>query len=123
MAAPLQAETERELWCHVASILLGLSKAENREHQWWTFIKSKLPTIAQAGFTALWLRDSQFFGCCFDSQGALKGITLRETRQPEFAATGRSLACSSGGDQKMFHNCFLANLVNSLKRMELPYGC
>jgi alpha-amylase len=30
-------------------------KAENREHQWWAFIKSKLPSIAQAGFTALWL--------------------------------------------------------------------
>jgi glycosidase len=30
-------------------------KAENREHQWWAYIKSKLPTIAQAGFTALWL--------------------------------------------------------------------
>ena len=30
-------------------------QAENREHQWWTFIKSKLPAIAQAGFTALWL--------------------------------------------------------------------
>jgi hypothetical protein len=30
-------------------------QAENREHQWWIFIKSKLPLIAQAGFTALWL--------------------------------------------------------------------
>jgi alpha-amylase len=30
-------------------------KAENCEHKWWTFIKSKLPAIAQAGFTALWL--------------------------------------------------------------------
>src|SRR5215475_5898532 len=30
-------------------------QAENREHQWWSFIKSKLPAIAQAGFTALWL--------------------------------------------------------------------
>src|SRR2546430_10250798 len=30
-------------------------KAENREHQWWVLIKSKLPSIAQAGFTALWL--------------------------------------------------------------------
>jgi alpha-amylase len=30
-------------------------RAENREHQWWSFIKSKLPAIAQAGFTALWL--------------------------------------------------------------------
>jgi alpha-amylase len=30
-------------------------KAENREHQWWTYIKSKLPAIAEAGFTALWL--------------------------------------------------------------------
>ena len=29
--------------------------AENRENQWWTFIKSKLPAIARAGFTALWL--------------------------------------------------------------------
>src|SRR6516162_9709245 len=28
---------------------------ENREQQWWTFIQSKLPAIAQAGFTALWL--------------------------------------------------------------------
>jgi len=30
-------------------------KLENREHNWWTFIKSKLPAIAEAGFTALWL--------------------------------------------------------------------
>ena len=30
-------------------------QTENREHQWWSFIKSKLPEIAQAGFTALWL--------------------------------------------------------------------
>src|SRR4029434_4623469 len=30
-------------------------KAENREHQWWVFIKSKLPAITQAGFTGLWL--------------------------------------------------------------------
>jgi len=29
-------------------------QTENREHQWWSFIKSKLPAIAQAGFTALW---------------------------------------------------------------------
>ena len=29
--------------------------AENRENQWWTFIKSKLPAMAKAGFTALWL--------------------------------------------------------------------
>jgi alpha-amylase len=30
-------------------------KAENQEHEWWTVIKSKLPGIAKAGFTALWL--------------------------------------------------------------------
>jgi alpha-amylase len=30
-------------------------QAENREHQWWSFIKSKLPAIARAGFTSLWL--------------------------------------------------------------------
>ena len=30
-------------------------RLENREHQWWTFIRSRLPAIAQAGFTALWL--------------------------------------------------------------------
>src|SRR4249920_304130 len=30
-------------------------QTENREHQWWSFIKSNLPAIAQAGFTALWL--------------------------------------------------------------------
>jgi alpha-amylase len=30
-------------------------QAENREHQCWSFIKSKLPAIARAGFTALWL--------------------------------------------------------------------
>src|SRR3989440_2166694 len=29
--------------------------AENREHEWWVYIKSKLPSIAQAGYTALWL--------------------------------------------------------------------
>jgi len=26
-------------------------KAEDREYQWWAFIESKLPSIAQAGFT------------------------------------------------------------------------
>ena len=30
-------------------------KPKNREHQWWGYIKSKLPAITQAGFTALWL--------------------------------------------------------------------
>ena len=30
-------------------------REENREHDWWSLIKSKLPAIAQAGFTALWL--------------------------------------------------------------------
>ena len=30
-------------------------KAESREHQWWAYIQSKLPVIAQAGFTSLWL--------------------------------------------------------------------
>ncbi len=30
-------------------------KAENREHQWWSLVKSKLPELARAGFTALWL--------------------------------------------------------------------
>jgi alpha-amylase len=30
-------------------------RAENREHEWWGFIKSKLPAIKRAGFTALWL--------------------------------------------------------------------
>src|SRR5207244_6847990 len=30
-------------------------RAENREHAWWTLVKSKLPAIAEAGFTALWL--------------------------------------------------------------------
>jgi alpha-amylase len=25
-------------------------KAEDCEHQWWAFVKSKLPLIAQAGF-------------------------------------------------------------------------
>ena len=29
--------------------------AENRENQWWAYIKSKLPELAHAGFTALWL--------------------------------------------------------------------
>jgi len=29
--------------------------AENREHEWWVYINSKLPAIADAGFTALWL--------------------------------------------------------------------
>jgi len=33
-------------------------KAEDREHQWWAFIKSTLPAIAEAGFTALWLPPS-----------------------------------------------------------------
>jgi hypothetical protein len=31
-------------------------KAEMREHQCWGFIQSKLPSIAQAGFTTLRLR-------------------------------------------------------------------
>jgi hypothetical protein len=51
-------------------------QAENREHQWWVFIKSKLPSIAQAGFTALWLcalrGDVSFkpfaVGECWDSE-------------------------------------------------------
>ncbi|MCL1809282.1 MAG: alpha-amylase family glycosyl hydrolase [Clostridiales bacterium] len=30
-------------------------KEENCENQWWTFTKSKLPVLARAGFTALWL--------------------------------------------------------------------
>ena len=30
-------------------------RAENREHAWWTLVKSKSPAIAEAGFTALWL--------------------------------------------------------------------
>ena len=30
-------------------------QAENCEHQWWSFIQSKLPAIAKAGFTAVWL--------------------------------------------------------------------
>jgi hypothetical protein len=34
-------------------------KAENCEHQ-WAYTKSKLPTIAQAGFTALWLSPANF---------------------------------------------------------------
>jgi len=29
--------------------------AEDREHQWWTHIRSKVPELARAGFTALWL--------------------------------------------------------------------
>ena len=29
--------------------------AENCEHKWWDLVKSKLPEIARAGFTALWL--------------------------------------------------------------------
>ena len=28
---------------------------DNRENKWWVYIKSKLPEIAKAGFTALWL--------------------------------------------------------------------
>src|ERR1041384_7061877 len=28
-------------------------RMEAREHEWWPFIKSKLPAIAQAGLTAL----------------------------------------------------------------------
>jgi alpha-amylase len=30
-------------------------RAENREHEWWPYIKSRLPQIIEAGFTALWL--------------------------------------------------------------------
>ncbi len=30
-------------------------KLENQEYQWWNFIKTKLPSLSQAGFTALWL--------------------------------------------------------------------
>jgi alpha-amylase len=29
--------------------------SEGREHQWWAFVESRLPAIARAGFTALWL--------------------------------------------------------------------
>jgi len=30
-------------------------KEEDCEHKWWTYVKSKLPELAKAGFTALWL--------------------------------------------------------------------
>jgi len=30
-------------------------KAENREFEWWNFLKDKIPSLSEAGFTALWL--------------------------------------------------------------------
>ncbi|MBI5297420.1 MAG: DUF1939 domain-containing protein [Chloroflexi bacterium] len=30
-------------------------REEGREYQWWNYIRSKLPVLAQAGFTSLWL--------------------------------------------------------------------
>ncbi len=30
-------------------------KHENAEHNWWTQVKNKIPTLKKAGFTALWL--------------------------------------------------------------------
>jgi alpha-amylase len=30
-------------------------RAEDREHGWWDFVREKLPSIARAGFTSLWL--------------------------------------------------------------------
>ena len=30
-------------------------RADSHEHQWWAYLNSKLPAIAEAGFTALWL--------------------------------------------------------------------
>jgi alpha-amylase len=30
-------------------------RIENREHAWWDFVREKLPSIARAGFTSLWL--------------------------------------------------------------------
>jgi alpha-amylase len=50
------AETESQLWeSLLQAFYWDCAKAENREHQRWVFIKSRLPTIAEAGFTALWL--------------------------------------------------------------------
>ena len=30
-------------------------KFENKEYNWWGYVKSKLPILKKAGFTALWL--------------------------------------------------------------------
>jgi alpha-amylase len=30
-------------------------KLENKEFQWWSHIQSKIPSLREAGFTALWL--------------------------------------------------------------------
>ncbi|MBI3600128.1 MAG: DUF1939 domain-containing protein [Nitrospinae bacterium] len=30
-------------------------KLENKEHQWWEHVKSKVPSLSEVGFTALWL--------------------------------------------------------------------
>lgn len=87
-------------------------RAENREQQWWTFTKSKLPTIAQAGFTALWLRDSQFLSLLF--RFGARGLTelLREKHvSPEFATTGGLLGLILGRGPENVSQLSLANLV------------
>jgi hypothetical protein len=87
-------------------------KLENREHQWWAYIKSKLPTIAQAGFTALWLRDSQFLSLLF--RFGARGLTelLREKHvSPEFAATGGLLGLLLGRGPENVSQLSLANLI------------
>jgi alpha-amylase len=30
-------------------------KLDNREFEWWNHVKTKVPALKQAGFTALWL--------------------------------------------------------------------
>ena len=36
-------------------MLLGLSQLENKEFEWWGFVKGKVQELSDAGFTALWL--------------------------------------------------------------------
>jgi hypothetical protein len=49
MATLLHAEKERRfMGVMLQAFYWDCPKAENQEHEWWTFIKSKLPGIAKA---------------------------------------------------------------------------
>jgi len=30
-------------------------RAENREFQWWNYVREQIPSLAKVGFTSLWL--------------------------------------------------------------------
>ena len=85
-------------------------KAEDREHQWWAYIKSKLPLIAQAGFTALWLPPANK-AAWWKSMGTILTITMI------LANLTRKAAFRRGSVPKP--NC----LISSSPRTRQGYKC